>query len=217
PAHALIVMGSTSIGTTPITIGLDQDLPAARAAIEKILAKPEAVRDVDARIARLLEMSGTADALKIEAPFQELMGIVKKTLQSEKVLRLAFQDFLDAFLEAGRAGLRKDLAGFRKPLGEARERLAGFEKRLEAERDALPHREAMHRFYLRSIASGRISAFALTEPSAGSDTARIRTRAVRAEVQATPDPRGFWTFVPAGGTERRNLFTVDRLEFAERR
>jgi electron transfer flavoprotein-quinone oxidoreductase len=213
PAHALIVMGSTSIGTTPITIGLEQDLAVARGAIVALLAKPETVADVDARIARILEMSATAEALKIQKPFEELMGVVKKTLQSEKVLRLAFQGFLDAFMNAGRAGLKKDLPGMRKHLEEARARLAGWEARLAAERDALPHREAMHRFYLQQIAAGRISAFALTEPSAGSDTARIRTRARLAEVEATPDARGFYTFVPEGGSEKRNLFPIERLAF----
>ncbi len=215
PAHALIVMGSTSIGTTPILIGLDQDLPAARGAIEEALKHPERVRDVSARIDRLLRMADGADALKIKEPFQELAGVVKKSLQGEKVLRLVFQGFLDAFMDAGRAGLKRDLAGFRDGLVRAQAALAGFEERLRAELDSIPHREAMHGFYLKSISSGRISAFALTEPSAGSDTARIRTRAEPVEVDAWPDPRGFYSFVPAGGKETRNLFTVDRLEFSE--
>ena len=67
--------------------------------------------------------------------------------------------------------------------------------------------------FLRWIADGRISAFALTEPSAGSDTARVATRARLQSVPVERDPDGVLWFVPAGGKERRNLLDAGRLVF----
>ena len=86
-------------------------------------------------------------------------------------------------------GSRRTSPAFRKHLEPARARARRVrDAASRPRRDSIPHREAMHRFYLQSIAAGRISAFALTEPSAGSDTARIRTRATLAEVEADAGP-----------------------------
>jgi alkylation response protein AidB-like acyl-CoA dehydrogenase/electron transfer flavoprotein alpha/beta subunit/ferredoxin-like protein FixX len=217
PAIPLIVMGSTSIGTTPILIGLEQDLPGAERAFADLAAHPERVQDVADRVARVRRMLDGTDALKAKAPFEELMGVAKKALGGDKALRFVFQAFNDALTDAARAGMKKDLAGFRAGLDRCRAALEGWRERVEAERATLPHRRAMHEFYLRQICAGRISAFALTEPSAGSDTARIRTKAERVEVEALADPLGFYVFVPAGGAEPRNVFPVERCTFEDGR
>src|SRR5207249_554948 len=67
--------------------------------------------------------------------------------------------------------------------------------------------------YLRWIAHGQISAFALTEPSAGSDTARVATRARLQSVVVERDRDGVLRFVPASGTEARYLLDAARLVF----
>jgi electron transfer flavoprotein-quinone oxidoreductase len=213
PALPLIVMGSTSIGTTPILIGLEQDLPSAAKAAEDLLAHPERVEDVARRLKTVRRMADGVDALKVKAPFEELLGVAKKTLLSDKALKLVFGALSEALMDAGKAGLRRDLAGFRKGLDQAAAALEGRLDALRAEAAEIPARAAMHAFYLRLISSGRISAFALTEPSAGSDTARIRTRADRVEVEAQKDPLGFYVFTPEGGREPRNLFPIDRFVF----
>lgn len=213
PAQSLIVMGSTSIGTTPFLIGLEQDLPAARASFAKAASMGPAVTDLATRAGTIVGMLGGPDALKVKEPFEALMAASKKVLGGDKALRPIFGKFQDALLAAGKAGLKKDGPGMAKALKAASDALAGWEERLAAEAAVLPHREAMLRFWLRQIAQGRISAFALTEPSAGSDTARIRTRAERVEVPCVRDPRGFWVFTPAGGSAARNLFTPDSFVF----
>src|SRR5205809_5277922 len=69
--------------------------------------------------------------------------------------------------------------------------------------------------FLRWVASGQISAFALTEPSAGSDTARVATRARLRSVPVEPAADGVCRFVPEGGKEPRVLLDARRLEFRE--
>ena len=73
-------------------------------------------------------------------------------------------------------------------------------------------REACDRF-LRWVASGQISGFALTEPSAGSDTARVATRARLQAVPVETEPDGVLRFLPAGGKEPRFLLDARRLEY----
>lgn len=213
PAQSLIVMGSTSIGTTPFLIGLEQDLPTATKAFAKAEGLTPIIADLTTQITRVVAMLGGPDAIKVKTPFEALMSASKKAFGSDKALRPIFGKCQDALLNAGKAGLKKDAPGMLKALGAALDGLMGWENRLAAEKSSLPHREAMLRFWLRQIAAGRISAFALTEPSAGSDTARIRTRAERVEVPCTRDPRGFYVFTPAGGRESRNLFTTDAFVF----
>src|SRR5262249_20252630 len=67
--------------------------------------------------------------------------------------------------------------------------------------------------FLRWVASGQISAFALTEPSAGSDTARVATRAVARSVPLKPVGNGTYTFEPYGMDSSRILLDARRLVF----
>jgi alkylation response protein AidB-like acyl-CoA dehydrogenase len=67
--------------------------------------------------------------------------------------------------------------------------------------------------FLRWVSQGQISAFALTEPSAGSDTARVATRAKLRSVPVEVEPDGVMHFISAGGKEPRYLLDADRLVF----
>src|SRR5207248_329013 len=73
-------------------------------------------------------------------------------------------------------------------------------------------REAYDNF-LRWVASGQISAFALTEPSAGSDTARVATRARLRSVVVEPESEGVYRFIPASSQEPRIVLDAELLEF----
>jgi alkylation response protein AidB-like acyl-CoA dehydrogenase/flavin-dependent dehydrogenase/ferredoxin-like protein FixX len=80
-------------------------------------------------------------------------------------------------------------------------------------KDELERRREAADLFCRWVASGQISAFALTEPSAGSDTARVGTRAKLRQVPLEIDADGVYRFVPAGGKEPRRLIDARRLVF----
>src|SRR5207244_4708393 len=79
--------------------------------------------------------------------------------------------------------------------------------------DEIGRRRQACDLFLRWVAAGQISAFALTEPSAGSDTARVATRARLQSVTVEREPDGVLRFVPVGGKEPRYLLDAARLEF----
>src|SRR5689334_16879661 len=79
--------------------------------------------------------------------------------------------------------------------------------------DELGRRLEACALYLRWIASGQIAAFALTEPSAGSDTARVATRARLCSVPVDVEPGGALRFLPEGGKQARYLLDARLLEF----
>ena len=143
------------------------------------------------------------------------------TLRKPRIVRALLRPVISAYDAAGLAGRQRDLPGFKRGLERTRDALSRWAEELERALAEIPARRAAHEFYLRLIASGRVSAFALTESSAGSDTARIRTRAVRKSVELRRDPRGFHTFVPEGveatpdgdDSERRVLADISRFEF----
>ena len=95
---------------------------------------------------------------------------------------------------ARRRGHFADDPGQQQPRHNAR--LAGPSKRLAQGdrttpagelRDELARRREAGELFCRWVASGQISAFALTEPSAGSDTARVGTRAKLRQVPVELD------------------------------
>src|SRR5262249_7190408 len=59
----------------------------------------------------------------------------------------------------------------------------------------------------------QISAFALTEPSAGSDTARVGTRARLRSVPVEVEADGVLLFIPEGGHDYRYLLDARKIEF----
>src|SRR5262249_32853544 len=77
----------------------------------------------------------------------------------------------------------------------------------------LGRRREAYDLFLRWVASGQISAFALTEPSAGSGTARVATRARLHSVPVEVEADGGLRVIPAGGKEPRYLLDARRLEF----
>jgi electron transfer flavoprotein-quinone oxidoreductase len=79
--------------------------------------------------------------------------------------------------------------------------------------EELSRRREAYDLFLRWVASGQISGFALTEPSAGSDTARVATRAHLRSVPVETRADGVLHFVPQGGKEIRYLLDARRLEF----
>lgn len=214
PSFPLTIMGSTSIGTTPILVGLHQDLPAAEEALGAILRDPSGVESVKAGIAGMLSRLDTPDVRRLVSDFLALQKVVKRVAGSAKALRTVFGAFLAAFEDAGREGLKRHLPGVRSGLERALASLEGWDSRARQALDELPLRRSSHGFFLRLIAAGRIAAFALTEPGAGSDTARIRTRAERRSTPLDLDEEGFHVFTTDAG-ERRFVFEARRFRFED--
>ncbi len=69
--------------------------------------------------------------------------------------------------------------------------------------------------FLQWIGSGQMTAFALTEPGAGSDTARVATRAVLRSVVLHAETDGSYRFTPVAGGGERRMIDARRLEFRE--
>lgn len=217
PTQAIVVMGSTSIGTTPILIGLKEDLPAARKALAKLLDDPAQVTAMISELEAIASACEYAHPESMAARIGQVGKTFKGAFERSKAVRLVYQDVASAMGKLKKALKTNDPALAGKSASKAAQLLGDWERRARDESESLAAREAAHAFYIQLIASGRISAFGLTEPSAGSDTARIRTRAVRTDVALEADPRGWFTFTsPRDGTTR-TLFPYERFSFEDGR
>jgi len=177
-SHTLTIQANTSIGTTPMLLGLYQDITAAEHELQGALDNRDAVTRIADRVRQLLDSMAAAGAKHLDADFSSLNKEARATLGRGRILKkVVFGKFLSQLRKAGAAGMKRDLEGFKAGLEKALEALDGWEQRVHGELDELPNRRFAHEFFLRLISARMISAFALTEPSAGSDTARIRTEA----------------------------------------
>lgn len=214
----LLIMASTSIGTMPVLLGLDYDLPklghelAANLRANDAWAALEA--DLDA-LARLLERPEPA-ALKARLTAFGTR-VQKGFMQPGSALKYIARDFLLATQRLIETAKRRDLEALATQVVHCRQALPELRERLRDEQSALPLRQAAHERFLRFLATGQISAFALTEPAAGSDTGGIQTRAVLRTVPASPDSDGFYRFTPHGGDTPQILLDAQRLVFDARR
>jgi alkylation response protein AidB-like acyl-CoA dehydrogenase/electron transfer flavoprotein alpha subunit len=129
------------------------------------------------------------------------------------VLKVLAYRFVEAWQDAGRAGRNFDLPAMQSHIGKALDAWKEACGRADELQGELSHRGEACDLFLRWIASGQISGFALTEPSAGSDTARVATRAHLRSVPVDVEPDGTLRFVPVGGKEPRILLDAKRLEF----
>ncbi|HEX9627246.1 MAG TPA: FAD-binding protein [Acidiferrobacterales bacterium] len=217
-AFGLLIMASTSIGTMPVMLGRDKDLPALRAELDACLEDDAAWAGLRADLDGLIAM--------LERPepkaFKQAMTDFGKRIQrmflfKGSTLKYIVRKPLTAVQDAIEIAKRRDLDALGAALRALRDGLDELRATLEAEREALDARERAHDRFLQFLATGQISAFALTEPSAGSDTGGIQTRALLREVPAKPDGKGFYSFTPHGGHEPRVLLDAERLEFEGRK
>ncbi len=220
-ALSLAIMGNTSIGTTPALIGLYQDLPRARAELERVRQHPEVLGDIRDRIDGVLAMLRRPNTEALAAATTEIGSLVNKRVAKSMVLKSLGGGFLRAFQAAVRAGQQRDLESFGTHLREARELLDDVLGAVEERLAEYPRRQRAHELFLKTISAGYISAFALTEPTAGSDSGGVKTMARAARRRLHRDDDGvlwFW-LDEENELERRNLLDADRLEhdYDERR
>ena len=213
PSYALTIMAHSSIGTTPILLGLNQDLPRAKKDLEEFLADETTIANFQSAIRNILRMLDSPEALKVKKVFTALGEKVKSEIGRKPMLRAIAADFLAHFMDAGRAGLRMDLSTFKAELTASLPSLDSLRPRAEAVIAELDRRAAAHKLFLRLISAGQISAFALTEPSAGSDSGGIQTRAVLKRAEVLTDADGVKYFLL--GNERKNIIDATTIDLSK--
>ncbi len=217
PSVGLLVMASTSIGTMPVLLALQKDLPRLDAELAGLSAASFAALREGARRVRALCERPRAGALR--KTLEAMAARIKdRFLKPGSALKYLARDVLDAFEAVVAAARARDLDALAERARAFDEQLAALVPRLAEERARLPVRIAAHERFLRFLARGQISAFALTEPSAGSDTGALTTRAEPRCALLSPGEAGLWRFVTARGPrvlldERRLDFTAPEVRY----
>ncbi|HEY5595330.1 MAG TPA: acyl-CoA dehydrogenase family protein, partial [Nitrospiria bacterium] len=217
----LVIMASTSIGTTPMLLGLEKELPLAAQELEPLARDPRQLGEIGERLERLIAGMKRPDPARLKKGFTELMALVDSRIRHTRVVKYLAANFLKAFYAAGIAGQRRDLEGFRRGLMEAKSLFDHLAPTIGQAVEELPRRKQAHQFFLRKLGHGGISAFALTEPTAGSDTGGVKTTARPMSRPLTPLDDGRHLFYLTEETARddhsaRYLIDADRIRFDSR-
>jgi alkylation response protein AidB-like acyl-CoA dehydrogenase/flavin-dependent dehydrogenase/electron transfer flavoprotein alpha subunit/ferredoxin-like protein FixX len=208
-AMALTIQVNASLGTTPILLARFRDIPKAKGELAGFVADHALHRELDEGL-KLLVSSATVG--QVEEGMARLRQRVEKQILAPTAVRVVCHRFVTAWQALARAVREYDLTACRV---EARRAWEGWHHACACAPDLLAEMDRRLQacdFFLRRIASGQISAFALTEPSAGSDTARLLSRAVLRSVPVEADQDGVLTFVPHGGHDPKVLLDAQRLE-----
>jgi len=133
-----------------------------------------------------------------------------------RVVKYLSANFLRAFYGAGIAGKRGDFGAFMSGLVRAASIFESIMPEVAKALEELPRREKAHRFFLRNLGHGGVSAFALTEPTAGSDSGGVKTMAVLKTAMLSPLPDGRYVYSPTGELDKckRYLIDADRVAFS---
>jgi alkylation response protein AidB-like acyl-CoA dehydrogenase/flavin-dependent dehydrogenase/ferredoxin-like protein FixX len=206
---SLAIQASTSIGTTPVLLARDKDLPRALEDVESIDERSSLHRLVatalDSAVAHVRETEhagqGRAEIDAYLADERLSAGGVKGLLAEFRALWSKIK------LTEVDAALWQAAAEAWKAVGR---RALEWQNELELRQKACD-------IFLSWVACGQISAFALTEPGAGSDTARVATRAIRRSVPLRFLDKGVYEFRAAADDRPRTLLDARRLVFQDRR
>ena len=214
-ALSLAIMANTSIGTTPVLLGMKQDLPRARVELEKVKEDPALLGEISDGLDALIAGLERPDLERLQRDYLQLTDLVKARIVKSSVLKYIGGGFLRAYFAAGNAGKQRDLVRFEKELRSARSLIGEMLGAVEDRLVEYPRRERAHELFLKMISAGYISAFALTEPTAGSDSGGVKTSARLARRRVREDDDGVLYFFldEEGESERRNLLDADRVEF----
>jgi electron transfer flavoprotein-quinone oxidoreductase len=210
---SLLIQANTSIGTTPILQARDKDLPKARKDIAPFVGDDTLQKEIAGSLENLLKLAGPAAPDIVREKFLGLQRRLEETVFKWPALKPMLKKFNAAWEAIVPAGIAMDAAALRTELPKAI--TAWQELCIQAKdyHEELGQRVKACDLALKWIASGQISAFALTEPSAGSDTARVATRAKPCSVPVTEEQDGALSFVPASGGEKRYILDAEKLEF----
>ncbi|MHB1528258.1 MAG: FAD-binding protein [Acidiferrobacteraceae bacterium] len=213
-AAGLLVMASTSIGTTPVLLGLEKDLPRLSRALEGI--RPEDLTDLAACLGRVRSSLVPPRARAIKRSLTHAIEVSKRLFMAGGTpLRYLARDYLEALFDAAEQGRLRHLPGLEAGIARAQDALATLARALHDEADRIEPRRAAHERFLAALGTGEISAFALTEPSAGSDTGAVQTHALRREARLVAERPGFYRF-DVEGRGSRILIDSARVQVRDR-
>jgi electron transfer flavoprotein-quinone oxidoreductase len=210
---SLTIQVNTSLGTTPVLLARDKDLPKAEKDLTNFISDSALQKQIRSRLEDLQGLLALSDTKRLGPVLQALNLRIEESVLSRPGVRSLAHAFVEEWQQVARSvkefNLPSAIAHLDKTLSAWKEAcsLAGERK------EELARRREAYDLFLRWVAAGQISAFALTEPSAGSDTARVATRARLQSVPVDKEQEGIFHFVPAGGKEPRILLDANRLEF----
>ena len=215
-AVCLLIMANTSIGTTPVLLGMEDELPRVREELSPLALDPKRLGEIGGRLKRLAASFASPSPGWIRKEYTAIMKLVDGRIRRTRVVKYLSANFLRAFYGAGIAGQRGDFGAFTNGLVQAS---SLFERIMPDVRNALeelPRRERAHKLFLRNLGHGGVSAFALTEPTAGSDSGGVKTLAVLKTAMLSALPDGRYVFAPTGELDkcRRYLIDADLVEFS---
>ena len=213
----LLIMASTSIGTTPILLGLEDELPRVREELAPLTEDENKLGEIKKRLAAIVQTLGSPNPAWIKKEYEAVMQLVDKRIRKTRVVKYLAANFLRAFYGAGIAGKRGDFGGFITNLKQANELFEKVMPDVHAALDELPRRERCHKLFLRYLGHGGVSAFALTEPTAGSDSGGVKTTATlhTAHVRTLPDGRYSFVLTEGDAASVRYLIDADRIAFTD--
>ncbi|MCM8526627.1 MAG: FAD-binding protein, partial [Lentisphaeraceae bacterium] len=214
PALSLIIQASTSIGTSPMLLAWKKDIPKAIKDAENLNKEKGKMEGWVYTCGELIKTLENPDPATIKKLFQSMGDQVKALAGKNSVFKSQCTSFLYGLHKAGQAGMSFQLDVMGAELKKAADKLSEFIPTIDAMEAEFKSRKKGVGFFLSMIASGQTSAFALTEPSAGSDTARVATRATVKQVDLTRDQNGSYSFNKEDG-ETRILIDLEQTRFEE--
>src|SRR5262249_15901697 len=110
-AVSLTIQANTSIGTTPVFLARDKDLPKAQQDLAPVIADQSLQRDIGRRLAELSRLIDTAGPSRIDQAYRQLHKYLEETVFARSVLRVLTSRFAEHWQRAGRAGKVFDLGG----------------------------------------------------------------------------------------------------------
>ncbi|HEY6010863.1 MAG TPA: acyl-CoA dehydrogenase family protein, partial [Nitrospirota bacterium] len=211
----LLIMASTSIGTTPILLGLDDELPRVREELAPLAQDEKRIGEIHARLTKLIRSLANPNPAWIKKEFEAIMKLVDDRIRHTRVVKYLAANFLRSFYGAGIAGRQGDFGGFIANLRHAGDLFNGLMPDVRSALDELPRRERCHRLFLRFLGHNGVSAFALTEPTAGSDSGGVSTTAklFSRKLTVLDDGRYSFRLVEEDEGSTRYLIDADRVAF----
>src|SRR5262249_47046899 len=172
-------------------------------------------REIRSLLERTLKLFPFPSFPSVQEAFESVQQRLEKAVFSRIAVRTLCYQVVEKWDRIGRDLHERNWSDLRDPWQAALDAWREACGRAEEFHDELTRRRDACDSFLRWIASGQISAFALTEPSAGSDTARLVTRAVLRSVPIEEQAACSSLFAPVGATGPRILLDARRLEFQD--